>query len=75
MNKLNQWIHKILNFLRITDEDGVLSLTNIFIIIVLFKLAMAPTLQLEEVATVFIAISNYMYKRHVNKGEDNGEDK
>lgn len=70
MENFNKWIHKILNFFRITDENGVLSLTNIFIIIVLYKLAMSPTLNLEEVATVFIAISNYMYKRHINRGED-----
>ena len=60
---------KTLYFLRLTDEKNILSLTNIFIIIVLVKLAQADQLDLEAVATVFIAISNYMYKKHLGKGE------
>lgn len=58
-------IKKALYFLRLTDEKNVLSLTNIFIIIVLIKMAQSPTLNLEEVATVFIAFSNYIYKKHI----------
>lgn len=72
--KVNNYIHKILRFFRVTDENGLVSLTNIFIMIVLWKVAIAPTLDLKDIATVFIAFSNYIYKKHLlTKGKTEEE--
>jgi hypothetical protein len=58
---------KILNFLRIVDENALLSLTNIAVIVVLVKLAIAQDLDFEAVAALLAVLSGYGYKRFVNK--------
>lgn len=53
----------VLNFCRLIDEHGTLSLTNIAVIIVLGKVAIAPTTDLEGMAALLTAISAYNFKR------------
>jgi hypothetical protein len=54
---------KLLNWLRITDEQGNLSITNVAVLIVLIKLAIAPAVSLTEVGGLLIALANYSSKK------------
>lgn len=72
-------VKKVLNFLRILDENALLSLTNIAVIVVLVKLAVADYLDFEAVAALLAVLSGYSYKRFVNKDrkpvENNAENR
>lgn len=63
-----QKIVKALSFLRLLDDDGRLSLTNIAVWITLFKLAtaansIAPT----DIGAVIGALASYQAKRWIGK--------
>jgi hypothetical protein len=61
--KIKEVLSKILKYLRINDEKGLLSLTNIAMILVLYKLAMTPATTFEDLATLGIAVLGYQSKR------------
>lgn len=52
----------LLNFLRLIDEDGVLSLTNIAVIIVLAKLALLANCDLSSAAALLTVLGGYHFK-------------
>lgn len=54
---------KILKFFQLTDRAGDLSITNIALIVMITKLAVAPTFTIPEIAAFFIALLNYSHKR------------
>lgn len=56
-------ILKALDFIRLLDETGTLSLTNIAVIIVLWKVATASALDFMAVATLLTVLSTYSFKR------------
>jgi len=58
---------RTLNFFRLIDENGLLSLTNIAVIVVIAKLSMAQQLDFSAVAALLTAIGGYSFKRFVNK--------
>jgi hypothetical protein len=58
-------ILKILCFLRIT-EDGVLSLTNIALGIVLYRICTTKTLDLGHGIAMLTALASYQGKRAIN---------
>jgi hypothetical protein len=72
-------MHKVmatLNFFRLIDEHGTLSLTNIAVIIVLGKVVVSEAVDLEGMAALIAAISAYNFKRWVMvKKEPVAEDK
>ena len=61
---------KILKFLRLADENNVLSITNIFMFIMMYKIYSTPALSMHDISVVFIAIANYSYKKKLNKDQD-----
>lgn len=64
-----KFIIKTMTFLRIIDQhDGQLSISNLAVLITLGKIAFAPTASLTEAGALFVALGNYAYKKHVNKG-------
>lgn len=58
---------KFLDFFRLLDEDGVLSLTNIAVIIVLVKLAIEPSLDYTAVGALLTVIGSYTFKRYTQR--------
>lgn len=58
---------QILKFLNLLDHEGGLSITNLAVIVVLIKLAVAPAATLTEAGALLISLGNYMHKRSVNK--------
>ena len=56
-------LNNILNFLNLLDSNGRLSITNIAVLIVLTKIAIAPTASLTEMGALFVTLINYHMKR------------
>ncbi len=65
--KAQQVLNKILSYLRVNDEKGMLSLTNIAMIIVLYKLAVTPALNFEDITALAIGVMGYQVKRAIGK--------
>lgn len=67
---------KLLNFLkfiRVVDvNDGLLSITNVAMIIVLYKLIAAPVTSITDVGSLIIAMSSYSFKKYINKNSTVG---
>jgi hypothetical protein len=60
-------ISDFLAWLRVTDaHDGMLSLTNIVLWVMVFKLAMLQTFTLPDLASFFLALLAYSHKRWVS---------
>lgn len=53
---------RMLRFLQLTGEDGNLSLIDIAVIIVLIKLAMAPSASLPDLGTLVVALASKTIK-------------
>ena len=61
--KIKKAINKALQYLRVNDENGLVSLTNIAMILVLYKLAVTPALSIQDLTALFIFILGYQFKR------------
>lgn len=59
-----QKIARTLRFLNLLDRDNNLSISNIAVCIVLFKLAVTPSLSLIDAGTLLVTLMNYAHKRH-----------
>ena len=57
------WLIKALDFFRITDDDGLLSLTHMALYVCIVKLAIASPASIADIGALFIAICNYGYKK------------
>ena len=65
---MKRYLFEILIFLRLIDRhDETISLTNVALYIVLFKLAMVQQASMMDVGSVFVALSNYNIKKYLNK--------
>lgn len=60
---MNDKILKRLDFLRLIDETGALSLTNITMMILMVRMAILPTLSLVDAAAVLTIMTSYSFKR------------
>lgn len=54
----------VLAFFRLLDAEGQLSLTNIAFMVILGKIATAPTLDWASLAALLVAIGNYSFTRY-----------
>lgn len=54
-----------LHFLRLIDENNVLSITNIGCIIVLVKVALNPNPSIFEMGSLLVTLSSYYAKKHL----------
>ena len=62
---MKQWIKWLLNFLRITDESGVLSITNMLVYTFAVKYAMTPVeaAAVGDMAMALSAMGVYLGKK------------
>lgn len=63
--KIKKNVDKVLRYFRINDEKGLISLTNIAMILVLYKLAVTPALSVQDLTALFVAVLGYQGKRIV----------
>jgi len=59
--------HGLMSYLRVNDENNKLSLTNLALMLMLYKVYMTPAVSITDLTALFVAIANYGHKRHVNK--------
>lgn len=62
MNKLKA----LLRSLQLFDSSNKLSLTSIGVMVILVKIAMAPTLDWTTASALLLSLLSYNYKRHLN---------
>lgn len=63
---MKAFINKALFFLRLTDEDGLLSITYIACWVVITKIALSPEPSIAEMAGLLTALGLYFGKKHIN---------
>jgi hypothetical protein len=61
--KIKKSADKVLKYLRINDEKGLISLTNVAMILALYKLAITPALNIQDLTMLFVAVLGYQVKR------------
>lgn len=54
---------RTLQFFRVVDESGNLSLTNIALVVVLVSLVNRPELSVADIGSLVAAIAGYQFKR------------
>lgn len=65
--KVRDALSKALRYLRINDEHNLVSLTNIAMIIVIYKIAVTPAVSFQDITALCIAVMGYQVKRVVEK--------
>lgn len=63
-------ITKLFKFFRITDSNNELSITNLFVYLIMYKIYKTNALSMEDISICFVAISNYVYKKKLEKGKN-----
>lgn len=63
---LNQ-MKQILSFFNLLDTEGKLSISNVAVVVVLVKLAIAPAASLTEAGSLLVVLANYAHKRYTKQ--------
>lgn len=63
---MKHFIKKALYFLRLTDDDGLLSITHIACIVVLTKVALAAEPSIADMGALLITLALYYGKKHAS---------
>ena len=61
--KIKEALNKVLKYLRINDEKGMVSLTNIAMILVIYKIAVTPVVSFEDITALALGVLGYQAKR------------
>lgn len=56
-----------LNFLRLIDDKQVLSLTNITMILIIYKIAVTPVMSFQDITALALGVLGYQAKRLIEK--------
>lgn len=65
--KVKAFLSKGLKYFRINDDQNRLSLTNVTMLIILFKLCTTPSSSFQDITALSIAVLGYQFKRKVEK--------
>lgn len=65
--KVKTFLSKGLKYFRINDDQNRLSLTNITMLIILFKLCTTPSSSFQDITALSIAALSYQFKRKIEK--------
>lgn len=57
----------LLRTLKIFDPDNTISLTNVGVMVLLTKIALAPSIDWPTTATLLLSLLSYNFKRHLNR--------
>lgn len=60
---------KVGKFFRLIDENNQMSITNIAVLVVIYKVGTAQEVDLYDAGLILIALLNYSYKRYMNVNE------
>lgn len=73
-SKLKEGFFKVGQFLRLIDENRVLSITNIALWVIIAKIAAVQEASMTDIAALLTVVFNYAYKRYVKAKEPKEED-
>ena len=65
-----RYVYTFLKALQIFDQSNKLSLTSLALMVIIVKLAMAPTLDWSIITVFFISLLNYNAKKLINKSSE-----
>lgn len=71
MQKLLVITIRLLAFVRLLDENGDLSITNIFAMLMIYKVWSKDNLDINEIVAILSVISAYQFKRYTQRKERN----
>lgn len=63
--KIKEGLKKALLYLRINDSNNMVSLTNIAMMLVIYKIAVTPAVSFQDITALAIGIMGYQVKRIV----------
>ena len=67
LKQLADFPHNFLVFFRLIDaHDGMVSITNVALMIVLYKLAVVQSTSITDIGALLVALSNYNLKKYIN---------
>jgi hypothetical protein len=58
-----------LNFVRLIDENGTMSISNIAVLVVLTKVAIEPHLDFATIAGLLTVVGNYSFKSYTRRSK------
>lgn len=64
---MHKKLKEILYFCRLTDENNILSITNIGCLVVLTKVALNPAPSIVDMGTLLVTLSLYYGKKHLSQ--------
>jgi len=67
MMKFKEQAKRIMKFFRLTDDNGMLSLTNITMILVMYKVATVPAVSMSDITALALGVMGYQVKRYIEK--------
>lgn len=67
LTKFKAQAAKVLKVIRIFDTNGLISLTNLTMMLVIYKVAMAPVLNMGDITALALGVLGYQAKRLVEK--------
>lgn len=63
--KSKEAAQKVARYFRITDEQGLVSLTNVTMLIVMYKVMMTPAVSMQDLTALALGIFGYQAKRAI----------
>ena len=67
LTKSKEMAKKVAKVFRITDEQGLVSLTNVTMLIVMYKIMMTPTVSMQDLTALALGIFGYQVKRVIER--------
>jgi len=68
--KINSFLKKALQYLRINDSKNMISLTNTAMILILYKIAATPAVSFTDITALAIAVMGYQGKRIIESKDE-----
>ena len=67
LQKIKRNSQKVAQVFRITDENGLISLTNITMMLVMYKIAVTPAVSMQDLTALALGVLGYQAKRLMEK--------
>ena len=67
MEKIKAEAKRILGIIRVYDSNGMMSLTNITMWLIIYKVAMTPAVSFTDITALAVAVMGYKAKRIIEK--------
>ena len=69
MTKVLEFLKKGLKYLRINDDNHCISLTNLAMMLILYKISLTAATSFQDITALAVAVLGYQAKRLIEKGK------